>query len=141
MKKNEVKKNNKGFSLVELIVVIAIMAVLVGVLAPQFMKYVERSRESTDIQNMQQIITAVETYVAANESDLKSVSITSVAGTQDLTLDATTKAALKDAGLSETQSLKSKKWSAIEIKFDSTNNKWSYSGTADYYKIDGNKKS
>jgi len=31
------QKNNKGFSLVELIVVIAIMAVLVGVLAPQLM--------------------------------------------------------------------------------------------------------
>ena len=41
------QKNNKGFSLVELIVVIAIMAVLVGVLAPQLIKYVEKSREST----------------------------------------------------------------------------------------------
>ncbi|MBP3295880.1 MAG: prepilin-type N-terminal cleavage/methylation domain-containing protein, partial [Lachnospiraceae bacterium] len=28
-------KNNKGFSLVELIIVIAIMAILVGVMAPQ----------------------------------------------------------------------------------------------------------
>lgn len=31
--KNEKKMNDKGFSLVELIIVIAIMAVLVGVLA------------------------------------------------------------------------------------------------------------
>lgn len=30
------KRNNKGFSLVELIIVIAIMAILAGVLAPQF---------------------------------------------------------------------------------------------------------
>lgn len=42
------KLNNKGFSLVELIIVIAIMAVLVGVLAPQYLKYVEKSRIQTD---------------------------------------------------------------------------------------------
>jgi len=53
------KMNNKGFSLVELIVVIAIMAVLVGVLAPQFIKYVESSRRSTDISNAQNIQSAV----------------------------------------------------------------------------------
>ena len=41
-------KNNKGFSLVELIIVIAIMAVLIGVLAPQYLKYVEKSRVSSD---------------------------------------------------------------------------------------------
>ena len=32
--------NNKGFSLVELIIVVAIMAVLIGVLAPTYLKYV-----------------------------------------------------------------------------------------------------
>lgn len=58
------QKNNKGFSLVELIVVIAIMAVLVGVLAPQFIKYVERSRQSTDLQNVEELKNAVEVAVA-----------------------------------------------------------------------------
>ena len=51
MNKKQKSLTNKGFSLVELIIVIAIMAVLVGVLAPQFLKYVERSRKSTDCQN------------------------------------------------------------------------------------------
>lgn len=58
------KKNNEGFSLVELIIVIAIMAVLIVVLAPQFIKFVEKGRESTDLQNITECKTAVETYVA-----------------------------------------------------------------------------
>jgi len=58
------KKNNEGFSLVELIIVIAIMAILVGVLAPQYLKYVNNSRVSTDIQNADSIATAVNAAIA-----------------------------------------------------------------------------
>lgn len=60
------KKNNNGFSLVELIIVIAIMAVLVGVLAPQFIKYVEQSRRSRDITTAQEIREAVLADIADN---------------------------------------------------------------------------
>lgn len=58
------RMNDRGFSLVELIIVIAIMAILIVVLAPQYLKYVERSRNSTDLQNAVTMRTAVETYAA-----------------------------------------------------------------------------
>ena len=59
-----IKTNNKGFSLVELIIVIAIMAILVAVLAPQYLKYVDRSRHSRDIQMVDQLYTAVQAACA-----------------------------------------------------------------------------
>ena len=44
----KMRKNNKGFTLVELIIVIAIIAILSAVAAPQYIKYVEKSRVSSD---------------------------------------------------------------------------------------------
>ena len=52
-------KNNKGFSLVELIIVIAIMAILVGVMAPQLIKYIEKSKVSADTQLADSVHTAI----------------------------------------------------------------------------------
>ena len=59
--KKQKSMGNKGFSLVELIIVIAIMAILVGVLAPQLLKYVERSRQAKDIQAVDTVHTAIVT--------------------------------------------------------------------------------
>lgn len=120
------KMNNKGFSLVELIIVIAIMAVLVGVLAPQFMKYVERSRKSTDVQNVASIVTAVQTYV----SDPMVTTNQMVAGSYDLEIGSTAKtvpatpttpmeAALQNAGI-KSYALKSKNWGADPVKITFT---------------------
>lgn len=132
------KTNNKGFSLVELIIVIAIMAILVGVLAPQFIKYVEKSRESTDVQNVDQIKTAIDVYVADHESASTTAKITITDGSKDITLTGVTATELAEYGISSaTLKLKSGEWEDCEI--DYSDYKWTYTtnGKAKYYKIDG----
>ena len=84
MNKKQKSLTNKGFSLVELIIVIAIMAVLVGVLAPQYLKYVHNSKVSTDAQNAQEMATAINVAIAdqktafsaANTVDWTAVGVT-----------------------------------------------------------------
>ena len=44
-----IKNKDKGFSLIELVIVVAIMAVLIAVLAPQFIRYIEKSKQGKDV--------------------------------------------------------------------------------------------
>ncbi len=62
------KMGNQGFSLIELMVVIAMMAALVAVLAPQYLKYVERARVSADETTAAEVLNAVK--IAAADPNL-----------------------------------------------------------------------
>ena len=61
-------RNNKGFSLVELIIVIAIMAILVAIMAPFLLKYIEKSKVSTDLRSLDAVYQAV--IYAMNDSNV-----------------------------------------------------------------------
>lgn len=62
------KTNNSGFSLVELIIVVAIMAVLVGVMAPQFAKYLDKTKYTKDCAAIGIVLDACEVIGADPES-------------------------------------------------------------------------
>ena len=63
------KKDNKGFSLVELIIVIAIMAILVGIVGSQVLPYLTKSREAKDQQIVSSWVTAALSAYSANAAE------------------------------------------------------------------------
>ncbi len=48
-------KKNKGFSLIELIVAVAIMVVIVGVVTPMFVQYINKSKRARDLATGERI--------------------------------------------------------------------------------------
>lgn len=82
------KKDNKGFTLVELVILVAILAILVGLLAPQYTKYVEKSRQSADVDNLEEMVKAVQVYVVDERTEASGT--TTLTATITLTKDGVT---------------------------------------------------
>ena len=59
------KKNNKGFTLAELLIVVAIIAVLVAIAIPVFTTQLEKSRDATSVSNMRAGYAEIMTCVIA----------------------------------------------------------------------------
>ena len=66
------KKANKGFTLAELLIVVAIIAVLVAIAIPIFTTQLEKARESTDVSNIRAAYAEVMTAVLTDAKDATS---------------------------------------------------------------------
>ena len=61
------KEHNRGFSLIELVIVITIMVVLTALLAPQLLRYVEKAREAKDAYTMDEVVKACNLALASGK--------------------------------------------------------------------------
>lgn len=68
--KNTNKLGNKGFSLIELIIVIAIMAILIGIVGTQVVPYIETSKQAKDKQVLSSLLTNATTAFADCADDI-----------------------------------------------------------------------
>lgn len=84
--KKLIKKDQKGFTLVEVIVVLVILAIMAAVLIPSLIGYIDKSRQNTVVSETRSIVTAVQTlasekYAKQNDSSTTVYTLGTVAGT------------------------------------------------------------
>ena len=74
MKKQVQKiKENKGFSMIELIIVVAIMAILVGIIGAALIPYMEKSRASKDKSALDSLYSAFSSAIAESEDPVTKI--------------------------------------------------------------------
>ena len=132
MKAKNEKKDNKGFSLVELIIVIAIMAILVGVVGTQVLPYLNKSKLEKDRQVISSYSTAAVSAYSMMAGDISALPTTAI------DVYTSTAAETTDEGkivkkikeltgstnpVSTLKSKEAKDATDIKITYDSSNNK------------------
>ncbi len=69
-------KSKKGFTLVELMIVVVIMAILVAVAVPIYSAVTKNARKKTCISNQREIISSVGNWIMTNGVDVTGASFT-----------------------------------------------------------------
>ena len=73
------EREEKGFTLAELLIVVAIIAVLIAIAIPVFTSQLERSREATDLSNIRAAYAeAVSDYLADGADKAKTATVKTI---------------------------------------------------------------
>lgn len=76
MKESTKQNSNKGFTLVELIIVIAIMSILATIIGVSVIRYIDKARQSMDINNAKLIKDAVTAHAYPSNFQGQNISFT-----------------------------------------------------------------
>ena len=76
------KKSQQGFTLIELMIVVAIIGILAAIAIPQFMSYTCKAKTSEAKENLGSLRTMQEAYKAENDNYADSISDVGWAGAQ-----------------------------------------------------------
>ncbi len=66
-------KNNEGFTLIELMIVVAIIGILAAIAIPAFINYVKRSKTSEAPANLKALFTGAQAYYQAERNTMRGV--------------------------------------------------------------------
>ena len=61
---------NKGFTFIELVFVLALLVILIGITAPNYVRYLEKAQMSADASNLSDLATAVKVATVDEEFDV-----------------------------------------------------------------------
>ena len=68
-------KNSKGFTLMEMLIVVAIIAVLIAIAIPTFTNQLEKAREATDLANLRGAYAQVMAAALTNSAEDTSINL------------------------------------------------------------------
>lgn len=119
------KKDKKGFTLIEMIVVIVILGILLAILVPGMIKYIDKAKDKQIMVNahaayMDALTAAAEEYAKPNGSiEAAQVAANSVEGVSDVTYtekEGITKMTYTDEASKKTVKIDGGKWGEVEGK-------------------------
>lgn len=127
------KVNKKGFTLAELLIVVAIIAVLVAISIPIFTSQLEKSRDATDEANVRSAIAEVTAAVLSDDKkDSGNGDVKYENGTYTMTVKATGQKAGWSGAADENTKIKI---GGIEVAPATVGGQWTVSGTSEGDKI------
>ena len=122
----KVKENKKGFTLAELLIVVAIIAVLVAISIPIFTSQLEKSREAVDLANIRSAYAEVAAEALSNDtSDYSETVVLKQSDLKSWVIDSTSEVAGIPIASLNLSNVTDKK---VEIKYTASSKKITING-------------